>query len=125
MPRLAFGFCSSQRKWSEPNLRSVRNGVEPVLSAAEQSSLIPARKVRGRRRVDGKPERVSDREIANQKRREEFHLPALFSLRLKLCPALLHSYRKEDVTAVLQVDAECVRIAFRQVASRHIEDPLY
>jgi hypothetical protein len=28
--------------------------------------------VRGRRRVDGQPERVSDQEIANQKRREDF-----------------------------------------------------
>jgi len=36
--------------------------------------------VRGRRWVDGKPERVSDREIATQTRREDFHLPALFSL---------------------------------------------
>ena len=62
--------------------------------------------MRGRRQVDGKPERVSDREIANQKRREDFHLPALFSLRLELSPALLSSDRKGDEGAVLQVDAE-------------------
>src|SRR5437867_12771913 len=82
----ASAAADALQMWERPQCRDGRDTkVPPTFSPKEHD-------VRGRRRVDGKPERVSDREIVNQKRREEFHLPALFSLRVKLFPALLHSY---------------------------------
>lgn len=45
--------------------------------------------MRGRRRVDGKPARVSDREVANQKRREDFSSRRWFLLGAELFVALL------------------------------------
>ena len=57
--------------------------------------------MRGRRRVDGKPARVSDREIANQKRREDLHLSALSIHQLELSALLLRAGRKVDEVTVL------------------------
>jgi len=43
-----------------------------------------------------------------------------------LSPNVVTSWRpKCDPSSACQVDAECVRIAFRRIASRHIEDPPY
>lgn len=59
---------------------------------------------------------------AKKKRREEFHLPALFSLPTRVVSGLFHRHSELDV-AVLQVDAERVGVARRQVRGGHVEDP--
>ena len=79
--------------------------------------------VRGRRRVDGKPARVSDRENANQKRREDFSSRRSFLLGVGL-RLLLHTNREHDAWASRQVDAERVGIARGQIAGGHVEVPL-
>ncbi len=57
-----------------------------------------------------------------KKRREEFHLSALLSLPTRVVSGLFHRHSELDV-AVLQVDAERVGVARRQVRGGHVEDP--
>ena len=50
------------------------------------------------------------------------YLSALFSLPTRVVSGLFHRHSELDV-AVLQVDAERVGVARRQVRSGHVEDP--
>jgi hypothetical protein len=63
------------------------NNIRSLPAVAGNPRFNPQREhdVRGRRRVDGKPERVSDREIANQSAVRIFTSRRSFSNTLSLC----------------------------------------
>src|SRR5438132_5793108 len=79
--------------------------------------------MRGGRRVDGKPVRVSDREIVNQSA-GRISPPGAVFFGGRVVWALLRAGRKVDEVAILQSDAVLVGVVLLQVAGGHVEDPL-